>query len=507
LAPRRSQGAGLSSRIRGFGAAAPDRLDGPFAAEGLKHAPESADAWWSMQADREQVKPVWLDVDEMRHALAAELPGAAALALSAETLRERASIAFEWGVEGHDDVRVVRHLLAIELLSAASPDLISDIAAARRVVERLEEGSGVHPAVIARGILRSPQVLAVAPQVAIPMQLALMMVLGPIDELSLWRRDHDGKPQRIGSVGEEQPTDPAVAKLALTLLRGESARKVRGELVALPFEDSDGRPAVIVSRSEPVFHDRVRTLMTEGIPILVALLDREALLTRTLEMERALADKRDRRLTRLGLDVHDGPLQDIAALAQDIALFRKQLRRVLDGHDRRDLLLGRVDDFEAQLVAVDSEIRRLAISLQSPFLSHQDFLRALRELVDSFTVAAGIAPELTISGDLRIVSESQQMALLSIVRESLNNIREHTQATEIRISITADHAGVTATVRDNGAGFDIESTLLRSARDGHLGLVGMQERVRLLDGHSRIDSRPGGPTTVTIELQRWQPLH
>jgi signal transduction histidine kinase len=224
-----------------------------------------------------------------------------------------------------------------------------------------------------------------------------------------------------------------------------------------------------------------------------------------MKMQRALAESRHRTLTRLGLDVHDGPLQDLAALAQDLLLFRGQLSRTLAGHERAALLDGRIDDLEAQLVAVDADLRRLAVSLQSPFLVHTDFARALHEIAEGFAVTSGITPALELTGDVGALSESQQLALLAILRESLNNIREHSDATEVSMGVEIADDVVRAHVADNGSGFDVETTLIKAARGGHLGLVGMQERMRLLDGHTGIDSRPGGPTTVTVELPRWRP--
>ena len=71
------------------------------------------------------------------------------------------------------------------------------------------------------------------------------------------------------------------------------------------------------------------------------------------------------------------------------------------------------------------------------------------------------------------------------------------------ITITSHARGVDAKVHDDGRGFEPESTLVRAARDGHLGLVGMHERVRMLGGHTQIDSRPGGPTTISASLPAW----
>jgi len=58
-------------------------------------------------------------------------------------------------------------------------------------------------------------------------------------------------------------------------------------------------------------------------------------------------------------------------------------------------------------------------------------------------------------------------------------------------------------VIDDGCGFDLESTLARAAQAGRLGLVGMQERVRMLGGLTRIESREGGPTVISATLPAW----
>jgi signal transduction histidine kinase len=96
------------------------------------------------------------------------------------------------------------------------------------------------------------------------------------------------------------------------------------------------------------------------------------------------------------------------------------------------------------------------------------------------------------------------MALLAVVGEALNNIREHSGAEHVAISIVQDQEGVRANVRDDGHGFDVEGELLRAARRGHMGLAGVYERVRLLGGHCRVESRPGGPTEIALALPRWE---
>jgi signal transduction histidine kinase len=105
-----------------------------------------------------------------------------------------------------------------------------------------------------------------------------------------------------------------------------------------------------------------------------------------------------------------------------------------------------------------------------------------------------------LHGDLEQLSDTQCITLLALIREALNNIREHSHATHVSIRVSADADGVSAMVMDNGRGFDPEQELIRAARSGHLGLVGMHERVRILGGTTRIESRPGGPTVISVDL-------
>jgi signal transduction histidine kinase len=116
-----------------------------------------------------------------------------------------------------------------------------------------------------------------------------------------------------------------------------------------------------------------------------------------------------------------------------------------------------------------------------------------------------LEPNTRLEGDLTNLSESQQLTLLALIREGLSNIREHSDAKTVTITISSGGRGVEARVVDDGRGFDPESTLIRAAREGHLGLVGMHERVRMLGGRTRIESQPGGPTIISVSLPQWPP--
>lgn len=218
-----------------------------------------------------------------------------------------------------------------------------------------------------------------------------------------------------------------------------------------------------------------------------------------------LATAAERLLARLRFDLHDGPQQDVVLLAEDLRLLRSQLERVLDDHPDRDRVLGHLDDLQARLFSLDADLRRLSAFVESPFGETESVPQALAQIADEFASRSGIAPGLVLEGDFSGLSDSQQITLLNLIREALSNIREHAQAEHVAIRVCAGEEGIAATITDDGCGFDPESMLVEAARGGHLGLVGMHERAQLLGGHTRIDSRPGGPTVVSVTLPAWRP--
>jgi signal transduction histidine kinase len=209
-----------------------------------------------------------------------------------------------------------------------------------------------------------------------------------------------------------------------------------------------------------------------------------------------------RRLNRLRFDLHDGPQQEVHLLAQDLRLFRDQLAPMIEDHLDRDRALGRLDDLQSQLVALDAGLRRLSTAARSP-LVEGSLAEELARLADAFHRRTGITPRTEISGNIDALTDSQQIAVLSIVRESLSNIRRHSDAESVEIAIAAGEESIVVEVRDDGSGFAPEVAGPAAARGGHLGLVGMRERTQMLGGHTEIRSSLGGPTVVSASLPRW----
>jgi signal transduction histidine kinase len=344
--------------------------------------------------------------------------------------------------------------------------------------------------------------------VAIEVQLALLLAFADAESVSLWTVDGDAQLRELSHAGKLD--GPAAQQIAAALLSGPSpdpdaagqpinAGSLRIERPSLPAAGL----VIIPPRDDA---PERQLLLSAAAPDLTMLLDGGPATASESSEESSAESSIARRLARLRYDLHDGPQQDVHLLAQDLALFREQLRPMVSGDPNAGRLLGRLDDLDAQLVALDGDLRRLSTSVESPFLQTGSLVDAMTELAASFAVRTGVDPQVRVQGGLNHLSDSQQITLLALVREALSNIRKHSDASTVQITIVADEHGVHVEVIDDGSGFDPDLTLVSAARAGHLGLVGMHERVRMLGGRTQIESRPGGPTVISATLPPW-PSH
>jgi len=98
-------------------------------------------------------------------------------------------------------------------------------------------------------------------------------------------------------------------------------------------------------------------------------------------------------------------------------------------------------------------------------------------------------------------TDSQRIALHRVLREALTNVSRHANASKVVVRLYEEGDVIYLQVADDGDGFEARPIRRRSAG---IGLRGMRERLRLLGGSLQIDSRPGGPTTITAAVHRWR---
>jgi signal transduction histidine kinase len=270
----------------------------------------------------------------------------------------------------------------------------------------------------------------------------------------------------------------------------------------VPLLHAQESAAVLVVRAPIEDAERASALAEDAAAVLGFVLERAALLERSAARERSLLDASERRLTRLAFDLHDGPVQDVVALAAEVRLLRQKLVDESEQPAGRGSVAARFDTLEAQLLEVGRELREVSSSLE-PTKALRSVRDGLASHVEAFRRQTEIQATLELAGDFESLTASQRIAALRIVQEALANVREHSGAAHVRVSASATDGFVRIEVTDDGRGFDVERALAKAAKDGRLGLVGMSERVRLLGGRLEIASRPGGPTTISAVLRLW----
>ncbi len=201
------------------------------------------------------------------------------------------------------------------------------------------------------------------------------------------------------------------------------------------------------------------------------------------------AQEEERKL--VARELHDEIGQVLAAANVAVALVRK-----LAVHDPK--LCQQADTASELLEESMGMINRFARELRPTMLDHLGPYAALQNYVKAFTERTGIKIDLegTVSGDRLDVQ--QGTVLYRVAQESLTNVYKHAHATHVRIRLRELPRGVCMEIKDNGRSFSTDTTN-GNARD-RLGLLGMQERVRLVNGQFAIESAPRRGTTVRVEI-------
>jgi signal transduction histidine kinase len=373
----------------------------------------------------------------------------------------------------------------------------------RELVSVLGEPAAATGAALFLAASRNPQLLELPPRVALQMQLEILVAFAPVEDVSLWVSDPTGHIYCVAQVGTPTRTMRRIAKRLLH--GGSGSGEGRQTIVGVPVLRWGLPWAAMVARRRIDDREAVDGYLEEAAATISPIIERDMLVERSSARERVLVDAGEKRLLRLGFDLHDGPLQELAALAEDVRFSRRQIVPLMQA-DVRGLAAGRFDDFDARLESLDRNLRELSHSLESSSVTEGPLQRVLEREVNSFRNETGLFVELKLRGHFEPMTRSQKLALFRIIQEALHNVREHSNATQVSVEVAARIDRIEARIEDDGNGFDMSHTLVDAARRGRLGLVGMGERARLLGGKLDVRSHEGGPTVIVLMLPRWLPV-
>jgi len=143
-----------------------------------------------------------------------------------------------------------------------------------------------------------------------------------------------------------------------------------------------------------------------------------------------------------------------------------------------------------------ARMRDLAQALRPPLLDELGLEEALRWHVEHEAKRAGLAFRITIAPLGRRLPAIVEMTCFRVVQEALSNVIRHAQAYLVEVELSEANRSLELVVRDDGRGFDVSAARKRAIEGESQGLLSMQERATLAGGDLRIDSVPGGGTSV-----------
>lgn len=137
------------------------------------------------------------------------------------------------------------------------------------------------------------------------------------------------------------------------------------------------------------------------------------------------------------------------------------------------------------------QVRHLALALRPSMLDDLGLVPALRWLCEQTASRGGLQVAFEPGIPLDRLDPELETACFRIVQEALTNVSRHAAASEVRVRLTSHGDKLRLDVRDDGCGFDVNTMRQRAMLGGSLGVLGMQERAALIDGHLEIRSAPG----------------
>ena len=250
----------------------------------------------------------------------------------------------------------------------------------------------------------------------------------------------------------------------------------------IPITDHEGKPLYLLGISEDITdykraEEELRQSQEELRQHRAQLQDLTSKLITAQENERQ----------RIARELHDDYSQRLAALVFDVVSLEQQPPLLPE-------LIGiALEPVREQLERLSDDLHNLAYKLHPSLLEHAGLQPAIEDQIREVTKRTGLSVSLKVNHVPSSLSLDHSTCLFRVLQESLQNVVRHACATEAIVKLKGSSKGVGLSVRDNGKGFDASD---KSAHHKGLGLTSMQERLRLLNGLLRIQSKPAEGTKI-----------
>jgi two-component system sensor histidine kinase UhpB len=213
------------------------------------------------------------------------------------------------------------------------------------------------------------------------------------------------------------------------------------------------------------------------------------LLERLQRLSALLISAQDKERARIARDLHDDLSQQLAGVSISLSGLRRHIGAGAHGEELASI--------QQRVVALSEAVRSLSHDLHPDVLKHAGLARALSARCAELSRSQAIVATCTAEGDFESVDSETRHCLYRVAQEALHNVVKHAGARHVEVRLVRTGDAVEVSIADDGQGFDV-ATARRSP--GGLGLLSINERVRLAGGTLSVLTEAGKGTQIRVRL-------
>src|ERR1035437_70203 len=211
------------------------------------------------------------------------------------------------------------------------------------------------------------------------------------------------------------------------------------------------------------------------------------------QLSRQILSTQEEERRKISRELHDVIAQTLTGINIRLASLKKEAALDTKSLDRSIASTQRLVEKSVNIV------HQFARELRPAVLDDLGLIPALHSFMKNFTTRTGIRPSLTTFAAVEQLDTAKRTILYRVAQESLTNVARHAQASRVDVSIQKLRGDVRMEIKDNGKSFDVQGALHVNGSK-RLGLLGMRERVEMVDGTFCVESAPGQGTTIRVEI-------
>lgn len=210
------------------------------------------------------------------------------------------------------------------------------------------------------------------------------------------------------------------------------------------------------------------------------------------KLHQQVINAREEERKRVARELHDQIIQSLASMNYQLTNLRSQL-----SSEQRD----QVVEVQSNLQQTLDDVRRICADLRPPALDNLGLVSAVRSRLRALEQQSTIDVFLHVSGEpQQPIPEDVALTLFRVMQEALNNVLKHSEAQTVEVQLYIEPDEVCLVVRDDGKGFQVPHRLGQLIEAHHFGLVGLRERLEMIQGTLYISSSRGEGTCIRASV-------